>query len=115
MYPWSKPTDRPREASSVVVDVSEAGFDEFALQMEDAVAFLTSEDQQVRRLCSWPGVETATLAFGIARREVAAQTDHLPTEFVRLAGALGLAIEVSHYAVSDVDEGGVDDGTHSGG
>ncbi len=62
--------------------------------------FLRSEAKQVRRLVEWPGVEGVTLDFGIEWRDVAAHCDHLPAELVRLAGELGLALEVSHYPIS---------------
>ncbi len=91
---------RRNRLSGVSVEVSNAGFDQFAAQVEEAIAFLRTEAEQVRRLVAWPGVEGVTLDFGIAWRDVAAQSDHLPAELVRLAGALGLSLEVSHYRVS---------------
>src|SRR4029453_13649532 len=50
-----------------------------------------------RRLCTFSGVESVTLDFGISRRDVAVQCSQLPSELVRLAGSLGLNIELSLY------------------
>ena len=41
------------------------------------------------------------LDFGIERRDVAVQSDNLSSDLVRLAGSLGLAIELSQYPASD--------------
>jgi hypothetical protein len=101
VFPASQPDGRQHKQSAVHVSVSDADFGEFPRQVEEATAFLRAEPDQVRRLCEWPGVEGVTLDFGIAWRDVAAQSDHLPAELVRLAGALGLALEVSHYPVSN--------------
>jgi hypothetical protein len=94
------PSGRLNRLSGVSVEVSEAGFDQFAEQVAEAVAFLGAEGEQVRRLVGWPGVEGVTLDFGLAWRDVVAQTYHFPADLVRLAGALGLALELSHYPVS---------------
>lgn len=101
MFPASQPAGRRKTHSSVNVVVSDAGFHAFKDQVEEAIEFLRDEDEELRRLCGWPGVEGATLDFGIAWRDVAAQSDHLPAELVRLAGSLGLALEMSHYPVGD--------------
>ncbi len=51
----------------------------------------------MRRPVEWPGVQAVDLDFGIERRDVAVQCDRLPPELVRLAGSLGLGIELSQY------------------
>jgi hypothetical protein len=53
----------------------------------------------VRRLAGWPGIECVTLE----RRDVAVQCDELPAVLVRLAGSLGLGIELSHYPARDAE------------
>ncbi len=97
VFPASQPEGRRHEQSGVHVSVSDADFGEFPRQVAEATAFLRAEAEQVRRLVEWPGVEGVTLDFGIARRDVAVQCDHLPAELLRLAGSLGLAIELSQY------------------
>ena len=101
MLPVSEPHGRRYERSGVHMTASDADFDEFPRQADEATAFLRNESEQVRRLCEWPGVEGVTLDFGVERRDVAVQCDVLPMELVRLAGSLGLAIEMSQYPTRD--------------
>jgi hypothetical protein len=83
--------------------VSEADFHQFNGQLKDAVEFLTESAAEVRRLVAFPGVTGVVLDFGIAWRDVVAQSDQFPAELVRLAGTCGIALELSHYPVSDGD------------
>ena len=99
VLPVSRPYGRGHEQSGIHVTVSDAGFDDFPRQAAEAIEFLQREFGQIRRLCAWPGVECVTLDFGVERRDVAVQCDLLPPELVRIAGALGLAIELSQYPV----------------
>jgi hypothetical protein len=101
VVPGTRAAGRRSGESGFNVSVSEAGFDNFAGQLADAMEFLTNCEVEVRRLVQFPGVAEVVLDFGIARRDVAAQYDRLPAELVRRAGACGLAIELSHYSVSD--------------
>lgn len=103
--PGSRRTTSTRESSGMNVDVSGAGFDQFARQVGDATAFLREHADTVRRLVAFPGVEAVVLDFGIARRDGPAQSDVLPAELIRLAGACGIALELSHYSISG-DEAG---------
>ena len=91
---------RRRKASGMNIVVSDGEFDDFQRQVQEAIAFLSANRKELRRLMRFPGVEGACLDFGIERLDVAAQFDRLPPELVRLAGELGLGIEISHYAVS---------------
>ena len=101
LLPGTKPDGRKREESGLNIVVSEAGFHEFAEQLEDAVEFLTESAPEVRRLVTFPGVSGVVLDFGVAWRDVVAQSDQFPAGLVRLAGALGIALELSHYPVGD--------------
>jgi hypothetical protein len=75
VFPASQPNGRRQERSGVHVLVSDADFSEFARQVEESVAFLKGNAAEVRRLCEFAGVEGVTLDFGIARRDVAVQSD----------------------------------------
>ena len=97
VLPASQPGGRRHQWSGVHMSVSDADFSKFPRQVAEATAFLRAEAEQVRRLCQWPGVEEVTLDFGVERRDVAVQCDFLPPELVRLAGSLGLGIELSQY------------------
>lgn len=101
LLPRTQPNGRKHEESGLNVVVSEAGFHDFAEQLEDAVEFLTENAPEVGRLVAFPGVTGVVLDFGIAWRDVVAQSDQFPAELVRLAGASGIALELSHYPVSD--------------
>jgi len=105
VLPASQPNGRRLEQSGVHVSASDADFDEFPRQVAEATEFLRAEAEQVRRLCQFPGVEGVTLDFGIARRDAVVQCDYLPPELVRLAGSLGLGIELSQYpALGDAQD-----------
>jgi hypothetical protein len=99
--PVSQPNGRRHEWSGVHVSASDAEFDQFPQQVEEATEFLRAHTEQLRRLRDFPGVEGVTLDFGVARRDVPVQCDHLPAELVRLAGALGLGIELSQYPAQE--------------
>ncbi len=86
------------------VVVSDAPGDDFPAQVEDAISFLAVHHDELTRLMASAGVE-AELDFGIERGDVAVQSDILPAPLIRLAGALGLAIEMSLYPeMVDSDE-----------
>ena len=101
LLPNTQPDGLKCERSGFNVVVSEAGFQEFADQVQDAIEFLTDSAGEVQRLVGFPGVTGVVLDFGIAWRDVVAQSDQFPAALVRLAGACGIALELSHYPVSD--------------
>ena len=90
--------------------VSNADFHQFEKQKKDAISFLTNKRTVIRRIMNWPGVDSACLDFGIERRDVAAQFDHLPAELLRLAGELGIDIEISQYSIEHKNESQQGDG-----
>jgi hypothetical protein len=92
------------EDSGFNLDVSDADFLDLPRQVEDAIAFLEGNHKKLSRLCGFPGIETVTLDFGIARRDVFAQFHRFPPTLIRLAGELGLGIELSQYWCSDEEE-----------
>jgi hypothetical protein len=101
LLPETQPGGRKRAESGLNVVVSEADFHEFAEHVRDAIAFLTDDSAEVRRLVGFPGITGVVLDFGIAWRDAVAQSDRFPADLVRLAGACGIALEISHYPVSD--------------
>jgi hypothetical protein len=84
-------------SSGVHTVASDADFDQFARQEAEATGFLRNHFEQLRRLRSFPGIESVTLHFGIDRRNVYIQCDSLSPELVTLAGSLGLGISLSIY------------------
>lgn len=81
--------------------MSEAPFTDLPGQVQDAMAFLADHAVEVARLVAFPGVEEVVLDFGVARRDVAVQTDRLPTELIRAAGRLGLGVDLSSYPTEE--------------
>jgi hypothetical protein len=108
--PKSNPSGPRCTKSGLSISASDADFHEFPRQVSECIAFLHQETEQLRRLTEWPGVEEAALDFGILRRDVFVQCDYFPSELVRLAGELGLGIELTQYPISAPDES--QDGGH---
>lgn len=76
--------------------VSDADFDNFGKQVDDAIRFLQAHEADVKQMLS-ASQATGVLDFAIEWRDVAVQYDSIPAELVRMAGSLGLALEISHY------------------
>lgn len=91
------PGRTPATQSSFNLDVSDG---DLPHQIIGAIAFLKSDADELRRLLAFPGIE-GHLDFGIARRDSYMQTDFFPPELIRLAGSLGLGIELTQYPVQD--------------
>ena len=81
-------------------NVSDADFNNFNAQVNDAVVFLNSNGADLKRLMSEPRA-SGELDFAIEWLDVAFQCDTLPSALVCLAGGFGLALTLSHYPVSE--------------
>ena len=68
----TRPNGPKIQKGGLNVVVSEASFDEFETQVQDAISFLQTNFKEVQRLCTFPGVESVGLDFGIAWRDVVA-------------------------------------------
>ena len=85
------------------LSVSDASGDDLRSQIADATEFLKQNFAALKLL---PHMK-ATLDFGVFERDFArfpAQSTRFPAELLRLAGSLGIDIELSRYAVSDEEE-----------
>jgi hypothetical protein len=87
----------PNEESGLNVPASVTEFVDFPKQVAEATEFLRTQADEIRRLATFPGVEGVTLDFGIERRDVVVQCDLLPADLIRIAGSIGLSIELSQY------------------
>jgi len=101
--PFSQTTpNSPKDTfSNCNILVSNRDFSEFPAQVRDAARFLQRNRKVIRYLRDFPGVQWATLDFGVELRDTAVHCDLLPSNLLLSAGTLGLAIEVSHYPPSE--------------
>jgi hypothetical protein len=101
----SKPDGPNHERSGITVAVSDASWSDLSAQVADAERFLEDYAAEIERLAHAPGVACLVLDFPIESRidgsSVVAQSDRFPASLVRLAGQLGLALELSIYPLSD--------------
>ena len=95
--PASHPEGPKLCASGFHVVASEADFSNLEIQIADAIHFLEHNQGELTRLVSFPGVENLSLDFGIEERDVAAQSEHFPPNFLRIVGNLGIWLEFTLY------------------
>lgn len=99
----SKPDGDKLSHSSISVIISKAGFDNLKKQIKDTIKFLEKNQEKLRHIALTKEVQYATLDFGIDlridRKKVLTQTELLPAALLKLAGNLGLSIELSFYPV----------------
>lgn len=96
-----KPGEPDATFSGFNLTVSDASIDEIEIQILQAMSFLDEHEDELRRLGRFDGVEEVSLDFSIRWREVAAQTDTFPPDLLWRAGALDIALEITHYLVSE--------------
>ena len=94
---------KTRKSDSFVVsfDVSDAEWDDFPAQVNDAIKFLTANFSELDKLISEIPDAEGYLDFPLYSRlndEVVNQNDHLPKDLICLAGKLGLGIEMAIYS-----------------
>jgi hypothetical protein len=88
-------------SSGIHVAVSEAGLDDLPAQIDDAIAFLDEHEDELRRLGRFAGVEKVEIDFSVAWRDLATQSDWFPPELLWRAGALDIALRVTHYLTQE--------------
>jgi len=102
--PRTRPDGPVVETSGLNVAVSDAEWSDLPAQVEDAERFLAFQRVELERLAATPGVSDLVLDFPIELRiggSIVAQFDRFPASLVRLAGELGLALELSLYPAKD--------------
>jgi hypothetical protein len=89
-----------------------APFGDFDAQKIKAVEFLTTHQNDLIQVLQLPGIEFALLDFSMEQKnDVVVQRASMGTELVKLAGAMGLDLEISYYPVAD-DEDDAEDCVH---
>jgi hypothetical protein len=96
--------DKSREDSGFILDICDVGSKGLKAQIEKVTAFLSNHYGEIKKLMETQGVESGVLDFAIAKRNVAAQFDRFPADLIRLAGGIGLEIELSQYAIAEDEE-----------
>jgi len=102
----TKPKSHIATCSGVNIKVSNADFSNLKKQIKDTVKYLEKNKNEVKKLAKFPGLDSEpNLDFGIALRDVPAQSDYFPPELLLLAGKLGIGIEFSLYSIKEESEG----------
>jgi hypothetical protein len=101
--------DGPKFAySGITLVVSGAPMNDLPSQVADAEDFLRLHRAEIERLAKTPQITELALDFPIELRMglpgVSAQFDRFPASLVRLAGELGLGLELSIYPRSEPAE-----------
>jgi hypothetical protein len=90
-------TQRRSDLSGVSVRVSLQEFSDLVHQIEDAVEFLESNDEELKRLRDFPGVERIDLDFSLEDRDLVFQSDAFPPRLLSLLGGLRIGLVVSRH------------------
>ena len=99
--PGGRRGSRTSQDSGFNLDVSAVAFEDSVTQIKEAIAFLATNRIELARLMSFSGVESATLDFGLQLKpDAPVQSDYVPPELLRLAGELGIGVQLSRYAMS---------------
>jgi hypothetical protein len=88
------------EGGTAHFDVSDCGFDNLTGQVGEAIRFLSVHAADIRQLMCASGA-SGVLDFAVERAGATFEFSALPANLVREAGALGLALEISHYPSSE--------------
>lgn len=102
-FPNSSVT-RKSEYSGMSVSVSTREISDLSGQIEDAIAFLSENDQELRRLLEFPGLERMDLDFPVEDRDIVYQRDTFPHQLLQLLGSLRIGLVISRHPVPAVTE-----------
>jgi len=91
----------PDEVSGMNVSVSTCEFSDLTGQVDDAIRFVSNNDQELQRLRDFPGLEEMELDFPVEERDVAVQSDAFPAQMLSLLGSLRIGLVVSRYPATD--------------
>jgi hypothetical protein len=85
--------------------VSEADFEEFPVQRNDAISFLKANEIAIKKMADFTNVQYCVLDFGVSITDgnVAVMT-YLSPELISLAASSGVGIEISCYLCSEDDD-----------
>lgn len=95
--PASQPDGPRNEYSSANFCISNADFHEFERQISESLEYLKGEENFLRTVLDYPGVEGAGLDFGVQCGTSPVHFFEFPTELLRISADIGLSIEISLY------------------
>ena len=97
----TKPAGKKHPFSGLSIQASDAEFNQLDKQIEDTIHFLRSNKEKLQYITSTKEVDFATLDFAIEIRidmeRVVYQFEHFPSELLKLAGSLGIGLDISLY------------------
>jgi len=99
----TKPTGEKLLRSSLSMQTSSADFNDLEKQIKDTIAYLKRNYEKLDHISSTKEIQWAVLNFGIDlridKKNVFSQSDMFPNKLLKLAGNLGLDIELSIYPI----------------
>lgn len=95
---------RPEERSGMNLSVSTRAFSDLIGQIEDAIQFLSTNHDELRRLREFHGVEQMLLDFPLEDRDAMVQRDTFPARLLLLLGTLKIDLAISRYPAQEGKE-----------
>jgi hypothetical protein len=99
----SKPEGRKVEHSRVAIETSKADFNNLEKQIKDTIKYLKRHKDKLKIIKQTKETDLALLDFGINlridKKKILLQSDRFPNELLKLAGDIGLDIELSIYPI----------------
>jgi hypothetical protein len=98
----TKPDGEKLSHSLLAIETSKAEFDNLNKQIADTIRYLKRNKDKLSQIALTKGIDYAVLDFGIDlridRKKVLYQSDKFPSELLKIAGDLGIDIELSIYS-----------------
>jgi hypothetical protein len=92
-----RPNARLARTSGISLVASDAEFEQLQLQQVEALAFMKHHHAALQAMRSVPGVETASIDFGITMRNVFVQGDSFEPELLAEIASLRMRLVLSQY------------------
>jgi len=92
-----------RAYSGISIVTSKADFDNLKIQIKDTISFLQRNKEKLKCISTTKEIQYATLNFGVdstIHKNMFSQSEVFPNKLLRIAGELGLDLEISLYLKS---------------
>ena len=99
----TKPKGKKSGYNGLSIDVSKASMDDLKSQINDAIRFLKRNKEKLSHIAKTKTITSSYLSFGCNQRigrKIAIQSDLFPNTLIKLAGEVGLGIELVIYSSS---------------